>query len=108
MTASLKDDAIIFTATVPKGTWFGLGFGHNGTKVMNGTDIILFDATWNIDEKDPTKSTYGTAKDVYAADSGKQPGDPTDKVTTDVVAPKDSTKQSTIFQVTRPLDPKKT
>ncbi len=55
LTASLESETITFTATVPKGTWFGLGFGHNGTKEMNGTDIIFFDATWVPDKDDPKK-----------------------------------------------------
>ena len=67
LTASLKDDTITWTATVPKGSWFGLGFGHNGTKEMNGTDIIFFDATWVADPANATKITsYGTIKDAYA------------------------------------------
>ena len=70
LTASLENDKITFTATVPKGTWFGLGFGHNGTKEMNGTDIIFFDATWVPDTKDPSKITsYGVVKDAYAVEA---------------------------------------
>ena len=93
LTASLEKDTITWTATVPRGSWFGLGFGHNGTRVMNGTDIIFFDATWVVDKTDPTKfSSYGTIKDAYADVAEKVPTDITTKVATLVGDPTDSTK----------------
>ena len=67
LSATIESDKIIFTATVPKGTWFGLGFGKNATKDMIGADIILFNATSVVDP-DPTKTVAGTVKDVHASD----------------------------------------
>ena len=69
LTALVEDDLIKYTAVVPKGTWFGIGFGHNGTKVMNGTDIILLDATW-VEDPDKAKSTFGKTLSVFATTSG--------------------------------------
>ena len=41
---------------------------------MNGTDIIFFDATWKTDTATPLVTTYGTFKDLYAAEVKVKPG----------------------------------
>ena len=42
LTSSISDNNIIFEATVPKNTWFGLGFGKSGAGKMVPADIIFF------------------------------------------------------------------
>ena len=44
-------DTVKFVATVPAGTWFGLGFGVSKANSMLKTDIILFNATEFEDDK---------------------------------------------------------
>ena len=41
---------------------------------MNGTEIILFDATWKTDTATPPVTTYGTFNDLYAAEVMVEPG----------------------------------
>ena len=78
LSATIEAGNIIFTATVPNGTWFGLGFGKNATKDMLGADIILFNATWT---GDAGKTVFGTFRDVHASDH-KLPDDVTGPITT--------------------------
>ena len=80
LSATIEGETITFTATVPTGTWFGLGFGKNATRDMIGADIILFNATQIVDP-DPAKTVVGAFRDVLASDH-TLPGDVKDPITT--------------------------
>ena len=42
--ASIEGDNLVLTATLLKGSWFGIVFGKDGVKQMIGADIIFFNA----------------------------------------------------------------
>ena len=73
---------------------------------MNGTDIILLDATWSEDPTDKTKTIYGKTSSVFATTSRNLTGEFLNREIKDIDAPKQSgTDSATLFHFSRPLVP---